>query len=109
MKEIEEDIRNKLSEEGFHHVEIKTVFKPAWTTDWMSEEALGKLKEYGISPPHKVSASDIHPFLNNDRKALCPLCNSEQTELKSFFGSTACKALYMCHGCMQPFEHFKCI
>ena len=108
LKTMEEDILKKLSSEGLKVV-IKTIFKPAWTTDWMSDSAKQKLKEYGIAPPEKLTFEHLLPLgkLNND-PIQCPFCDSKNTKLTSQFGSTACKALYFCDHCHQPFEHFKC-
>ena len=109
MKVIEEDIITKLTEKGFQNLTILTAFAPVWTTDWMTEETKSKLKAYGIAPPEKLGAEQIFPFLSDKKKTIaCPFCNSENTVLKSQFGSTACKALYFCNNCIQPFEHFKC-
>ena len=71
---------------------------PAWSTDWIRPEALKKLEDYGIAPPN--------PAASNAPKA-CPHCGSQQTRLVSRFGSTACKALYQCESCREPFEYFK--
>ncbi len=108
MKLMEEQIRESLSEIGVP-VEIKMIYKPAWTTEWMSESTKLKLKEYGIAPPEKLTFEHLHPFGNPNKEPVkCPFCNSDNTSLTSQFGSTACKALYYCDGCHQPFEHFKC-
>lgn len=109
MKVIESAIFSTLQEKGFENVVIKTVFSPPWTTDWLTEEAKQKLKEYGIAPPEKTGESTWIPFSNKNKKVSCPFCDSPQTELTSEFGSTACKSLYYCNNCEQPFEHFKCI
>ena len=109
MKMIEEDIQASLKENGFENIKIKTIFSPPWTTDWMTDETKAKLKAYGIAPPDTLSSEQLFPFLAEKKKTLvCPYCNSENTILKSQFGSTACKALYYCSDCQQPFEHFKC-
>jgi ring-1,2-phenylacetyl-CoA epoxidase subunit PaaD len=108
LKTMEEQIVEKLSEEGLQ-AKMKTVFKPAWTTDWMSEETKEKLRAYGIAPPDKVSFENLHPFAPKENKpVVCPFCKSILTHLTSQFGSTACKALHYCDKCHQPFEHFKC-
>lgn len=105
MHIIEEEIRSILMENGAHSVEIRTVYSPAWTTDWIEAQAKIKLREYGIAPPHAVAHS---PVLQIELPAVrCPLCNSDDTTLKSEFGSTACKSYYICHQCSQPFEYFK--
>ena len=100
MDAISMDIRLKLMEHGYKNVKITSILSPAWTTDWMSEEGKQKLKEYGIAPPHK----------NNDKNKIieCPQCHSQNTILLSQFGSTACKALYQCQDCKEPFDYFKC-
>jgi ring-1,2-phenylacetyl-CoA epoxidase subunit PaaD len=108
MKMMEEQVKAKLILEGLE-VKINVVFKPAWTTDWMSDATKEKLRAYGIAPPDKLSFENLHPFAKSDKGPLkCPYCLSENTALTSQFGSTACKALYFCNGCHQPFEHFKC-
>jgi len=105
---IEKDIRSKLTEKGVEHFTIKTAISPAWTTDWISEEGRRKLKEYGIAPPES-NTPDKSLLSNKPRIVHCPRCNSTNTEMKSFFGSTACKALYVCHDCKEPFDYFKCL
>lgn len=95
MKMIEEEIVAKLKEKGIEKVKVNTVLSPAWTTDWMSDEAKEKLRKYGIAPPQK--------------NIFCPRCSSQHAELISQFGSTACKALYRCKDCKEPFDYFKCI
>lgn len=88
--------------------EIKTVLSPAWTTDWMTEEGKQKLNAYGIAPPN-FSAAVCTPDLFAEEEAVqCPRCNSYNTVMISRFGSTACKALYRCEDCREPFDHFKC-
>jgi ring-1,2-phenylacetyl-CoA epoxidase subunit PaaD len=85
-------------------VRIKTRWAPAWTTDWISDDGKRKLREYGIAPPgHLVGESTIHIV----RRVPCPRCHSAHTERLSAFGATACKALYRCLDCREPFEHFK--
>ena len=106
MHAIEEEIKNVLSENHISNYHIKTILFPAWTTDWMSDDAKAKLTAYGIAPPTH-SANQKH-FRPDEVTLACPFCKSEQTELKSWFGSTACKAMYYCNNCHQPFEHFKC-
>lgn len=98
MLEIERDIHNALKKEGIDHFKITTVLAPAWTTAWMTESGKQKLKEYGIAPPNPTNPEDI----------ACPLCESKNTELLSQFGSTACKSLYRCKDCLEPFDYFKC-
>ena len=107
MKMMEDDIRTALAGEGIQQVKIKMVFKPAWTTNWLSEASKQKLEAYGIAPPTENTKSHL-PFAGKASVVNCPFCKSGQTKLTSQFGSTACKALYYCDSCHQPFEHFKC-
>jgi len=108
MKTIETDIAEILEENGIHSFQIKTVLSPAWTTDWMSEEGRLKLHQVGIAPPVGTSA-DKGLLMGKIRTIHCPICGSDDTSMISQFGSTACKALYRCENCMEPFDHFKCI
>lgn len=104
MDMIAMNIRLALAEHGYKHVKITSVLSPAWTTDWMSEEGKRKLKEYGIAPP-----SELARFNRPESLVIqCPLCNSSNTKLISEFGSTACKSLYQCNDCKEPFDYFKC-
>ena len=109
MKMFEDDIVKTLHDKGIKNVEIKMVYSPAWTTDWMSDEALEKLNKYGIAPPVKGSNDKGVLFENGPKIVQCPQCGSKNTVLKSQFGSTACKALYQCEDCLEPFDYFKCI
>jgi ring-1,2-phenylacetyl-CoA epoxidase subunit PaaD len=106
LKMMEADIVTKLKEKGISEIEIRMVYAPAWTTDWLGKETLEKLKRYGIAPPGKIGRNPSHQL--HDGLA-CPFCSATNTRLQSAFGSTACKALYYCDHCQQPFEHFKCI
>lgn len=106
MAAIEGEVLSAVKNLGFAKVSIKTVYSPPWTTDWLSPEAKAKLKAYGIAPPQSAS-SDLVEFPKKEEKIPCPFCNSLKTECKSRFGSTACKALYYCNACEQPFEYFK--
>lgn len=105
---IDKDIRSKLTEKGVDNFTIKTILSPPWTTDWISEEGRRKLKEYGIAPPEAPS-SDKNLVSNQPKVVHCPRCNSTHTEMKSFFGSTPCKSLYVCNECKEPFDYFKCL
>ncbi|HEY9083672.1 MAG TPA: 1,2-phenylacetyl-CoA epoxidase subunit PaaD [Vicingaceae bacterium] len=109
MKMFEDDIVKTLHDNGIENVEIKMVYTPAWTTDWMSEAAMQKLKDYGIAPPVKGTQDKGVLFGSAPKEVQCPQCGSKNTELKSQFGSTACKALYQCKDCLEPFDYFKCI
>jgi ring-1,2-phenylacetyl-CoA epoxidase subunit PaaD len=110
MRVIEESIREALLLRGAPRVEVLTVFTPAWTTDWMPEAARAKLEAYGIAPPGRTQADDVLvPLRRSGTGPRCPFCKSSRTSLRSAFGSTACKALWVCQECRQPFEQFKAI
>ncbi len=98
LLEIERDIHNRLKEEGYQNVKVTTVLSPAWTTDWMTDEGKRKLEAYGIAPPNPTNPEEV----------ACPQCKSKNTEVLSQFGSTACKSLYKCKDCLEPFDYFKC-
>jgi len=108
MKQMEDDIYALLKENGIENAEVKMVYNPAWTTDWITEEAKKKLFEYGIAPPAETT-SDKSVLTGKAKSICCPRCKSHDTELVSQFGSTACKALYKCKNCLEPFDYFKCI
>ncbi|MFI5219573.1 MAG: 1,2-phenylacetyl-CoA epoxidase subunit PaaD [Bacteroidia bacterium] len=106
---MEQEIENKLRENGIDNFMIKTVFSPAWTTDWMTDVAKNKLREYGIAAPSQSTEEHLRSLLEGKPEHVaCPFCNSTETKLTSAFGSTACKALHYCNNCHQPFEEFKC-
>jgi ring-1,2-phenylacetyl-CoA epoxidase subunit PaaD len=108
MDMIRTNIRLKLSEHGYPNVKLTTVLSPAWTTEWMSEKGKEKLMAYGIAPPLPQQMV-CHPGLFHREEAIqCPHCRSYHTTLISEFGSTACKALYKCQACHEPFDYFKC-
>lgn len=101
MDMIATQIRMELAAAGYTSVRIEQSIRPAWTTDWMSESGKHKLQTYGIAPPDKrfsIPADGV----------ACPRCGSNHTRLLSEFGSTACKALYQCQNCQEPFDFFKC-
>jgi ring-1,2-phenylacetyl-CoA epoxidase subunit PaaD len=134
MGQIEDDVHNLLQAHGLKG-KVKTQLAPAWTTDWITPEAKEKLRAYGIAPPHSgadhdcqiqgtnadananaSSASSIiqfaarsasNPGRHEQLAVPCPQCNSHNTTETSHFGSTACKALYRCLDCMEPFDYFK--
>ncbi|QNR25794.1 1,2-phenylacetyl-CoA epoxidase subunit PaaD [Croceimicrobium hydrocarbonivorans] len=108
MNEIESNIQWALEEAGYNEVEIKTLISPPWTTDWMTDEGKAKLQEYGIAPPEGSSA-DKSVLFGEAKKVMCPRCKSRNTTMVSQFGSTACKALYKCEDCKEPFDYFKCL
>ncbi len=113
MDVISVNIRMELTQKGFSNINIKQQLSPAWTTDWMTEKGKAQLQAYGIAPPQTRSGgppSDrISKMLFNDEVIVeCPQCHSKNTKLLSQFGSTACKALYQCMDCKEPFDYFKC-
>ncbi|MBE50197.1 MAG: phenylacetate-CoA oxygenase subunit PaaJ [Flavobacteriales bacterium] len=95
VKTFTDDIKECLKMNGFSNFKIKLTYDPPWTTDWMSSQTKQKLLDYGISPP--------------SNQTVCPQCKSTNSILVSEFGATACKSLYKCKDCLEPFEHFKCI
>lgn len=99
------NITKVLEENGFANSKITQQLSPAWTTDWMTKEGKEKLKAYGIAPP--VAKTFDKNYLENQIEE-CPQCQSRNTKLISVFGSTACKALYKCNDCGEPFDYFKC-
>ena len=109
MNAIEKLVNEKLEERGVQDFTVKLDFAETWTTDWMTEEAKSKLKDYGIAPPEKSEEDDFLNSLSSTKIVPCPFCDSFETKLVSQFGSTACKSQYYCNNCDQPFEHFKCI
>lgn len=104
MDMISMQIRMALTAAGYQ-TKIETILSPAWTTDWMTEKGKQQLKAYGIAPP--VGKTFDAAYLD-DLVVPCPQCNSTHTVLVSQFGSTACKALYKCEACKEPFDYFKC-
>ena len=107
---IERDILAALVAHGVARARIRTVYSPTWTSDWISAEGRARLKAYGIAPPGPASHDDELVPLRRRREALiCPFCDSADTELRSEFGSTACKSIAYCRACSQPFEAFKAI
>ena len=130
MGQIEDDVHNLLQAHGLKG-KVKTQLAPAWTTDWITPEAKEKLRAYGIAPPHSGADHDCqtqsgksngsgassiiqfaarsanNPGRHEELAVSCPQCNSDNTTETSHFGSTACKALYRCLDCMEPFDYFK--
>lgn len=106
MDAISMNIRMVLLSHGIKNIYIKNQLSPAWTTDWMSEDGKRKLKAYGIAPPARKAGENLSLF--QTEQIPCPKCGSENTVETSRYGSTACKALFRCNTCQEPFEHFKC-
>ena len=107
MDVIADDITAAFKKEGYK-VDIDLVLTPAWTTDWISEEGRDALEKYGIAPPLEAEA-DKEALLGNKKIVKCTNCGSQNTKLVSQFGSTACKALFQCEDCHEPFDYFKCL
>ncbi len=109
MREIEAAIRAALEEHALGPVTVRTTYTPAWTTDWIGADARAKLEAYGIAPPGRADADVLVPLGRRVASIQCPYCKSTHTERKSEFGSTACKSIWFCRDCRQPFEEFKAI
>lgn len=109
MHAIEQDITRALHDHGVERVEVRTVFTPAWTTDWIPAEAREKLRAYGIAPPGMTDPGALVTIGRRRPAVRCPFCGSTDTQLRSEFGSTACKSIHACRSCQQPFEEFKAI
>ncbi|MCF6306355.1 MAG: phenylacetate-CoA oxygenase subunit PaaJ [Flavobacteriaceae bacterium] len=109
MSQFEDDIVAKLKENGIEKVKIVMTYDPPWTTDWINEEAKKRLENYGIAPPIKGTQDKGVLFKERVENVRCPQCKSTKTEVISQFGSTACKALYRCKDCLEPFDYFKCL
>lgn len=107
MDVISDDLKAAFAKKG-KSVEVSLVLSPAWTTDWMSEEGMQKMEAYGIAPPLEATA-DKDALLGNSKLVKCTQCGSTNTRLVSQFGSTACKALFQCEDCGEPFDYFKCL
>ncbi|WP_026544473.1 1,2-phenylacetyl-CoA epoxidase subunit PaaD [Arthrobacter sp. 35/47] len=104
MDAIRDDVITALAMQGYANVQVALVLAPAWTTDWMSPEGKAKLEEYGIAPPTgKAAAGKVSVGLS----VKCPQCSSLNTRELTRFGSTSCKALYVCQDCREPFDYFK--
>lgn len=108
MEMLKTDICKTFLQKGFKSVDVEFVLSPAWTTDWISDEAKEKLRKYGIAPPPH-STADKNALLGKPKEVKCPQCGSAHTTMISNFGSTACKALWKCEDCREPFDYFKCI
>jgi ring-1,2-phenylacetyl-CoA epoxidase subunit PaaD len=107
MDVIADDITAAFKKAGYQ-VNIDLILSPAWTTDWISEEGRDALEKYGIAAPLDADA-DKEVLLGNKKLVKCTNCGSQNTKLVSQFGSTACKALFQCEDCQEPFDYFKCL
>jgi ring-1,2-phenylacetyl-CoA epoxidase subunit PaaD len=107
MDVIGDDIKKAMKEAGYE-AKIELVLSPAWTTDWITPKGRKALEDYGIAAPLQADA-DKDALLGNKKIVKCPQCGSLNTSLVSQFGSTACKALFKCEDCLEPFDYFKCL
>ena len=107
MHTMEQDMREALGDHGVHEVEFETVYSPAWTSDWIPAEGREKLRKFGIAPPAPVEPGELVTLTRRQAPVACPYCGSSNTERRSEFGSTACKAIHFCNACQQPFDEFK--
>ena len=109
MNTIATEIRLRLLAEGISKLSIHNQLSPAWTTAWLSQAGRDKLTAYGIAPPQNNTATGhMLKLFGEETTVPCPLCQSANTHIVSQFGSTACKALYQCNDCHEPFDYFKC-
>ena len=110
IRVIEDDIVTAIRAAGISDVRMRTTYAPAWTTDWIMPDARAKLKAYGIAPPGRTeTGGGLVQLMRARPSAQCPYCDSYETEVRSEFGTTACKAVCWCRSCRQPFEEFKAI
>ncbi len=116
LREIAHDLRHRLAASGFTEVDVRTALAPAWSSDWITAEGRRKLREAGIAPPHAVPANrgaaraGPVPLTLTGRRyeaVACPRCGSTATTRTAAFGATACKALFRCESCREPFEYVK--
>jgi ring-1,2-phenylacetyl-CoA epoxidase subunit PaaD len=107
LKMIEDEIVVALRGHGYPNVTVTTRYSPAWSTDWLSDATKEKLRQAGIAPPHAVEVEPLITLSRARHTVECPYCGSANTEERSEFGSTACKAIHFCKACRQPFDRFK--
>ena len=108
METIRQDVIDRLGLEGYRSVQVEFVLAPAWTTDWITPEGRRKLEEYGVAPPPTAAERRSGPLMLA-LSVRCPQCGSADTRESSRFGSTACKSLWVCRSCREPFDHFKAL
>jgi ring-1,2-phenylacetyl-CoA epoxidase subunit PaaD len=107
MDVIGDDIKSAFKQKGYE-TKVDLILSPAWTTDWITPKGRAALEQYGIASPLSAEA-DAAALLGNKKVVKCPQCGSLNTKLVSQFGSTACKALFQCEDCLEPFDYFKCL
>ncbi len=106
LREMARDLRHRLTRSGFEDVEVRTELAPAWSSDWITPDGRRKLREAGIAPPRPAARGPV-PLTLGVPHAACPRCGSAETTRTAAFGATACKALYRCEACREPFEYVK--
>jgi len=107
MDVIADEIHTALKDKGYV-TDVELVLYPVWTTDWITEKGRKALEDYGIAPPLQAEA-DKSVLWQGKRGVKCPQCSSRNTKMINQFGSTACKALFQCEDCLEPFDYFKCL
>ncbi len=111
MATMRDDLVHALNDAGYDDVVVKVSLSPAWSSDWITEGGRAKLRAHGLSAPAPTRSSTTGPIpltLTPVRRVIdCPRCGSAEVRLTSEFGPTACKALYQCAACLEPFEHVK--
>jgi ring-1,2-phenylacetyl-CoA epoxidase subunit PaaD len=108
MATMRDDLVHRLRDEGFRDVSVRVSLHPAWSSDWISERGRRALEKHGISPPGAAPRGPVPLTLAPVRRSVrCPRCGAASVSLTSEFGSTACKAMYRCEGCLEPFDHVK--
>ena len=110
MATMRDDVVHRLQDNGFRDVEVRVSLSPAWSSDWISERGRRALAQHGLSAPGPAPQPDgpvAIQLMPTRRSLTCPRCGSTEVELTSEFGPTACKAMYRCTSCLEPFEHVK--
>ena len=111
LREIAHDLQRRLAAAGFAEVTVRTALAPPWSSDWITAEGRRKLREAGIAPPHPAPRhpGPVPVTLSAIRRdpVSCPRCGSSGTRQTAAFSGTACKALYRCESCREPFEYVK--
>ena len=103
---MRDDIEAEVRALGVEDVAVETTLHPPWTTDWITDEARAKLKEFGLAPPRRHGGNLPVTFYDT---VACPYCDSENTSIRNTFGPTLCRAIHYCNSCQQPFEQFKAL
>jgi ring-1,2-phenylacetyl-CoA epoxidase subunit PaaD len=108
IAEMAADVAHRLHGAGFAEADVRLRLDPPWSTDMITETGRAKLAAAGIAPPGPAANRGGLLQLGPTRRLVhCPACDSTDTEELSRFGSTACKALWRCRACREPFERMK--